>query len=154
VIFRIQAATIIMVLGVLAQGCVNQRQVQNQVRWTYNAHRADAYTIDLVSVEPKPGEKLVAGRAVTFKVKARYSMSVADKGAVVLVFQSRTRQRVEGTTPQTRIDVIGPSGTVELSRVVIIPIQTDRMQLFVPLVPDGFKQTDGEIVINYPIVEN
>lgn|GEM_PF-3862304 len=153
-IYRIQAATIIVVLGVLAQGCINQRQVQNQVRWTYNAHRADGYTIDLVSVEPKPGEKLLAGRTVTFKVKARYSMSVADKGAVALVFQNRTGQHVEGTTPQTRINVVGPSGTVELSRVVIIPIQTDRMQLFVPFVPDGFKQTDGEIVINYPIVEN
>jgi hypothetical protein len=154
VIFRIQTATIIVVLGVLAQGCVKQRQVQNQVRWTYNAHRADGYTIDMVSVEPKPGEKLVAGSTETFKVKVRYSMSIADNGTVALVFQNRTGQHVEGTTPQTKIDVVGPSGTVELSRVVIIPIQTDRMQLFVPLVPDEFKKTDGEIVINYPVVDN
>jgi hypothetical protein len=87
---------------------------------------------------------------VTFKVRARYSMSVAESGRVSLVFQDRAGL-VEGTTPQTHEDITESRGTVELTRVVTIPAQTDQLHLFIPLAPKGLDVTDGEIVIIYPV---
>lgn len=158
------SSTLIVLVLALIGGCTTvdeipaQKQGHDQLRvptssrqWAFNAPRADGYRIDLLDAEPRPGTPLVKGSTVAFKVRAKYSMTAAERGAVILVFQDPTRL-VQGTSPQTRADVTGPNGTIELSRDVTIPDQTDLLQLSVPLQPEGLMTSDGEIVLHYPVV--
>jgi hypothetical protein len=140
----------------LIQGCATQAPqsatISRQIHWTFNAPRGNGYSIDLVSVQPTPGTPLTAGAAVTFMVKVKYSMTVSKRGVVALVFQ-KGREAVPGTSPQQRLVVEGSAGVVELTQIVTIPTQTSRLQLSVPLFPEGMAIADGEIVIRYPVVD-
>lgn len=73
---RVWAVTLAIVVSLAACTSANQ--------WVQQAPRAEGYAIDLVDVQPSPGTRPIVGSTVTFKVKAKYSMSIADKGQVKL----------------------------------------------------------------------
>jgi hypothetical protein len=121
----------------------------SELPWVFNAPRADGYTIDLIEVQPAPGTPLVGGSAIVFAVKVRYTLSVAQHGSIVLVFQDE--QNRPATKTQVNQHVDKPSGEVSLSERVAIPTDASELRLFIPLVPQGVTHTSGEVTIRYPI---
>jgi hypothetical protein len=123
----------------------------DEMPWTFNAKRAEGYTIDLVSVSPEPGTPLVVGSVVDFKVTVRYVNSLSPKAKVVLVFQTeKGSAKAEGEN-QVVQEVSEKSGELTLEDKLTVPKKAKQLLLFVPLMPENLDQTDGEIVIRYPI---
>lgn len=119
--------------------------------WAFNGARAEGYSIDLVSVEPAPGTPLMAGSSVEFRITLNYSLSVSEKGAIMLVFQDeKDRSAKPDGTPVVQA-VSEREGSVTLTDTVTVPKRAKELRLFVPLVPDGLSETNGEVTIRYPI---
>ena len=116
--------------------------------WEFNAPRADGYAIDLVDVKPAPGPPLTAGDSVDFLAKVKYSLSIARKGAIVLVFEDE-KDKPYGSQVMQRVD--RPRGEITLTERLTVPTHAKELRLFIPLVPDGLVHTTGEITIRYPI---
>jgi hypothetical protein len=152
---RLYTVATVIAVGLTIQACTSQpsrpADASRPAPWTYNAARAEGYSIDLVSVQPSPGTKLNAGSVETFRVKVKYSMSVAERGRISFVFQLG-RRMVPGTYPPATQNVEHAAGIVELSQTVTIPSQGDELTLYVPLTPEGMTRTDGEVVIRYPVL--
>lgn len=119
--------------------------------WSFNAPRADGYAIDLVSADPPPGTPLLRGASVPFKVTVKYTLDVAPRGTVILVFQDEANTVVTGEREQTTVEVEKGHGTVTLADTIAVPSDADELRLFVPIMPDGLTTTTGEITIRYPI---
>lgn len=131
--------------------CVGLAAARDELPWAFNGKRAEGYRIDLVSVTPEPGTPLVVGQAVDFKVTVRFENNVAPKGKILLVFQTeKGRAKPEGE-PQVNMEVTDKSGTVTLADRVTIPKKAKELDLFIPLVPEGLTETNGEVTIRYPI---
>lgn len=122
---------------------------QPDLPWVFNAPRADGYTIDLVEVQPTPGKPLLTGDSVEFKVRVKYTLSVASHGLIVLVFQDDKNRSATPTQLKLRVDK--PAGEVTLSDRVAIPADANELRLFIPLVPEGLTSTTGEVTIRYPV---
>ena len=114
---------------------------------------ADGYSITLVEANPPAGTPLVAGSTVEVKLTVNYSISNAVRGDIILVFQDDKNRHLEAGKRQVSRTVNGPSGTVSLSGKVKVPIDAEQVRLFVPLVPDGMRATQGELDIRYPITK-
>lgn len=117
-----------------------------------SASDADAeYAIHLVTAEPVAGTPLVAGSSVDFKLNVTYSLKSAKRGFIVLVFQDdKNRAATPGGTQVSQV-VNGPSGTATLTDKVTVPTDAEELRLFVPLTPEGVRETSGEVYLRYPI---
>ena len=118
--------------------------------WTYQEDQSNNYAITLQSATPEPGTPLIAGRTTTFSLTATFKNDLSERAQAVMVFQARG-ERVSIEPEQVSVPADGPRGTVELSRTVHIPQHIKELQLFVPLIPEELNQTQGAIVIRYPI---
>lgn len=116
--------------------------------WAFNAPRAEGYAIDLVNVKPAPGTPLAAGTLVEFLVKVNYSLSVASRGTIVLVFENE-KNKVKA--PEITRRVASPAGEVTLRERITVPDDAKELRLFIPLVPQNAVHTTGEVTIRYPI---
>ena len=96
---------------------------EDDLPWAFNAPRAEGYSIDLVTVDPAPGTPLVAGATVEFSITVSYSLSAPSD----------------------------PQGSVTLTDTLTVPKRAKELRLFVPLVPSGLEETNGEVTIRYPI---
>jgi hypothetical protein len=120
--------------------------------WAFNGIPAEGYAIELVSVDPAPGTPLLAGTSVEFKITVNYSMSLAEKGVIVLVFQDEKDRSAKSDEIQVvQTAVSEPEGSVTLTDTVVVPKRAKELRLFVPLIPDGLNETNGEVTIRYPI---
>jgi len=126
-------------------------EAKDTLPWAFNGTRAEGYSIDLVSVDPAPGTPLVAGSTVEFKITLTYTMSVAKKGTILLVFQDEKNRSAKPDGPMVSQDVTEPTGTVSLVDKIAIPKRAKELRLFVPLSPEGLTETSGEVTIRYPI---
>jgi hypothetical protein len=126
---------------------------RDEMPWTFNGTRAEGYSIDLLSVDPAPGTPLVRGSSVEIKVTAKFAMTIAPEGKVLLVLQDEKNKRVEATRTPESAPVSGTAGTITLSATIPVVPKSKELRIFVPLVPKGLQSTDGEIVIRYPIVK-
>jgi hypothetical protein len=124
---------------------------RDELPWTFNGTRAEGYRIDLVSVTPEPGTPLVVGQPTDFKVTVRYENKVAPKATAILVFQPDKGAAKAQGEPQVKREVTEPAGTITLEDRVTMPKKAKELLLFIPLVPDGMTETNGEVVIRYPI---
>jgi hypothetical protein len=134
-----------------ALACIGLAVARDELPWAFNGKRAEGYSIDLVSVTPEPGTPLVVGQPTDFKVTVRYENKVTSKASVILVFQADKGQvKAEGEA-QVQQAVTERSGTVTLEDRVTMPKKSKELLLFIPLVPEGMNETNGEVVIRYPI---
>ena len=124
---------------------------EDDLPWAFNGIPAQGYSIDLVSVDPAPGTPLIAGTSVEFKITVNYSMSVSKTGAIVLVFQDEKNRSAKPDGDQVIQAVRDPEGSVTLTDTVTVPKRAMELRLFVPLLPDGLSETNGEVTIRYPI---
>jgi hypothetical protein len=122
--------------------------------WAFSAPRAEGYTIDLVSVEPRPGAPLLRGASIPFKVTVKYTLDVAPHGSVILVFQDESNTVINGKHGQTTAEVEKGSGAVTLADEVIVPSDANELRLFIPIMPDGITTTTGEITLRYPVTSS
>lgn len=127
-------------------GCVTANS--SGLPWEFNAPRADGYAIDLVDVKPAPGTPLVAGDSVNFSVKVRYSLSITSHGMIVLVFENE-KNALKASEITRRVN--SPGGDVTLKERITVPAHAKELRLFIPLVPEGFVHTTGEVTVRYPI---
>lgn len=136
------AAALVLVAGIARA---------DDMPWTFINGEGDGYSVKLVSVTPEPGTPVIVGTPVTFKVTVEYTNTVAPKANVILVFQTeKGRAKPEGE-PQVKQEVTEKSGTVTLEDIVVIPKKAKELRLFIPVSPEGLKETDGEVVIRWPI---
>lgn len=124
---------------------------KNDLPWAFNGTPAQGYSIDLVSVDPAPGTPLIAGTSVEFRITVNYSMSVSKTGAIVLVFQDEKNRSAKPDGGQVIQALSEPEGSLTLTDVVMVPKRAKELRLFVPLIPDGLSETNGEVTIRYPI---
>lgn len=81
-------------------------------------------------------------------------MTVANHGAIALVFQDEENLAAKPDEPQVSQEVSGPDGTVSLADKVVVPANARELRLFIPLVPGGLSETSGEIALRYPITKS
>lgn len=124
---------------------------EDDLPWAFNAPRAEGYSIDLVSVDPAPGTALLAGTSVEFKITVKYSLSIAKTGTIVLVFQDEKDRSAQPDDDPVVQAVSDPEGSVTLTDTVTVPKRAKELRLFVPLIPEGLQETNGEVTIRYPI---
>ena len=139
-------------LVVGAQLCVGSVACgADELPWAFKGKAADGYSIDLVSVSPAAGTPLTRGSRVEFHITVSYSMTIAKTGVIVLVFQDEKNRGAQGRAPQVMQPVSDASGTVTLTETITVPDDALELRLFVPLVPEGIKNTSGEVTIRYPV---
>ena len=109
------------------------------------------YSIHLVKVTPKRGAHLVAGEHVAVSVTVKYKLAATNKGKVVLVVQNEDNSTLKTGHGQIREEVARGSGEATLTDEFDVPKGTNLIRLFVPLVPEGYTHTSGEVVIEYPV---
>lgn len=126
---------------------------RDDMPWAFNAPAADGYSISLESIEPAPGTPLVRGTDVTITVSVKYTLSVADRGVIILVPQDERNHAIGSGTSQVTQAVTAPSGSLVLKQDIHVPKDAKEIRLFVPLVPDGISTTTGEITVRYPVVK-
>ena len=147
-VFAVQA----VVAGALLLFATQLLAGEDELPWAFNGTPAEGYSIDLVSVDPAPGTPLPAGTSVEFKITVNYSMSISKTGAIVLVFQDEKNRSAKSDDAEVvRAAVSEPQGSVTLTDTVAVPKRAKELRLFVPLIPDGLKETNGEVTIRYPI---
>lgn len=116
--------------------------------------KSTGYSIELIEAHPKPESILTPGAPVDIHVKVKYSMTDAQRGRVVMVLQDVSGGLVaDASGKQPSSEVKGPSGSVSLSATIKVPRQGDALRVFVPLIPDGSANTDGEVYFSYKIAE-
>jgi hypothetical protein len=84
-------------------------------------------------------------------VKLKYSLTISQHGAIVMVFEDENNKTAKPKGPQVTLKVDNPGGEVTLNDRVTVPKRAKELRLFVPLVPDGLTNTTGEVTIRYPI---
>lgn len=143
----------LLVASVVFMGASTSRAA-DEMPWSFNAPRAEGYSIDLVSVEPAPGTPIKVGETVNVKVTVSYKLTATEKGGVVLVFQDEKNRspKAEGEK-QVFQQITGASGTLTLEDKITVPKRAKELRLFVPVMPDGVEETTGEVVIRWPIVK-
>jgi hypothetical protein len=112
---------------------------------------AKGYSIALVSASPAPGTIVGVGQTVEFKITVSYQLSVADKGSILLVVQDETNRNLLGNRKQQSQSVDRGKGTVTLTDSFVVPGGSSEVRLFIPLVPEGMTNTDGEVVVSYVV---
>jgi hypothetical protein len=119
--------------------------------WAFVNGSAEGYSIKLESASPAPGTPLTIGQTVEFKITVSYQLSVADKGSILLVVQDETNKNLLGDRKQQSQSVDRGKGTVTLKDSLVVPAGGNEVRLFIPLVPQGMTNTDGELVVRYPV---
>lgn len=142
----VQRGLLLAVLASVVSSCASVDSPN--LPWAFNAPRADGYAIDLLDVRPAPGTPLTAGDSVEFLAKVKYSLSIANRGTIVLVFED---EKDAQEAPQVTKRVDSPRGAVTLRDRIIVPTHAKELRLFIPLMPDGLLRTTGEVTIRYPI---
>jgi hypothetical protein len=119
--------------------------------WSFVNGSAQGYSVQLVSASPMPGTKMAAGQTVDFKVTVSYELSIAEKGAIILVVQDENNKNLTEGRAQERAPVKRGKGTVTLTQRLVVPGGSNEVRLFIPLVPNGIDNTSGELVLRYPV---
>jgi|SRR5271154_3243898 len=119
--------------------------------WSFVNGAAAGYSIQLLSAEPSPGTAVTVGQTVEFKVSVSYKLSIADKGAIVLVIQNENNESLSPGNRQQSRPVARGEGTLVINQSFVVPAGVSEVRLFIPLVPSGLEHTDGELVLRYPV---
>jgi hypothetical protein len=149
---HIRHVTLVLSLSASAclAGCASQ--ATKELPSSSQETSGEGYSISLVAITPAPGTPLMKGASATFHVSVSYKLTIADKGLIVLVFQDETNAHVGGASART--EAVRPGGNVTLDETLEIPQQGKELRLFVPIMPAGVKNTKGELLFRYPIVEH
>jgi hypothetical protein len=121
--------------------------------WAFVNGSAEGYSIKLEAASPAPGTALVVGQTVEFKIRVSYLLSIADKGAILMVVQDETDKNLLAGKMQPTQSVAGRKGTATLTESFVVPAGSNEIRLFIPLVPSGISHTSGELVIRYPVTD-
>jgi hypothetical protein len=122
--------------------------------WTFVNGTGNGYSIKLESASPSPGTRIAVGQMVDLKIAVSYDLSIAEKGAILLVVQDETDKNLLADKKQLSQSVDRGKGTVTLTQSFIVPAGSNEVRLFVPLVPNGISHTSGELVIRYPVADS
>jgi hypothetical protein len=109
------------------------------------------YSIRCVDATPKRGTYLRVGEHVMLSVTLAYKLSVREKGFVGLVLEKDDNSPLTPGHKQVIKEVSRGSGEITLTDEFDVPSGTSLVRLFVPIRPDGYTRTSGEVVIEYPI---
>src|SRR5258708_14302008 len=119
--------------------------------WAFVNGSAKGYSLKLESASPAPGTPVTIGQTVQFKITVSYQLYIADTGAILLVVQDETNKNLLGDRNQQSQSVSRGKGTVTLTDSFVVPAGGNEVRLFIPLVPQGMTNTDGELVVRYPV---
>jgi hypothetical protein len=112
---------------------------------------APGYSLELVSVTPRPGTPLSAGQPVTVTIVARYRLEVAEKGKVVAVLQKADNSPLIPNRPQAFVEVLKGTGETTLTDTFEVPREIPLLRLLVFLAPEGLSQVSRQRLIEYPV---
>lgn len=124
---------------------------EDELPWAFQNGEAQGYSLEPVSADPAPGTPVCLGTEQKFVVSVSYALSIAKEGKVVLVIQDETNKLIEGTSSSQVSETVQEGrGEVTLTETITIP-SAKEVRLFVPLIPAGMQQTEGELVLRFPI---
>ena len=127
--------------------------VEGSMPWAFVNGSAIGYSIKLESASPTPGTPVTIGQTVEFKITVSYQMSIAEKGAILMIVQDETDKNLLADKKQPSQSVDRGKGTVTLTQSLVVPAGSSEVRLFMPLVPSGISHTSGELVIRYPVTD-
>jgi hypothetical protein len=119
--------------------------------WSFVNGSAEGYSIQLVSADPSPGTAVAVGQTVEFSVTVSYKLSIADKGAVILVIQDENNKSLSPGNRQQSQPVARGDGVLTITQSFVVPDGIKEVRLFIPLMPNGLPHTVGELVLRYPV---
>lgn len=122
--------------------------------WLYNAPESEDYKVRLTSIEPFPGTPVVIGQEVHIKAAGTYVNRVSERGDVTLVFQDESNRPLKRGSLQVTEIVRGERGSFELEQKLVVPSGPKYLRIFIPLTPEGFSETYGEVSVTYPIIRS
>jgi len=94
---------------------------------------------------------LIVGQHVAVSVTVAYKLAATDKGKIALVVEKSDDSYVTPEHKQIQKEVTRGSGELTLTDEFDVPSGTNLIRLFVPIVPDGYTDTSGEVVVEYPV---
>jgi hypothetical protein len=109
------------------------------------------YSIDYVGATPKRGTELTVGDHIAFSVTAKYDLTATDTGIIVLVPQKDDGSQLAPRHRQVLTQVNRGVGEATLKDEFDVPAGTKMIRMSVPLIPDGYTKTSGELVLEYPV---
>jgi hypothetical protein len=143
-----------VILGLVLSGFASlAKSADAPMPWAFVNGSADGYSIKLESASPTAGTPVTVGQTVELKIRVSYQLSIADKGAILLVIQDETDKNLLADNKQPSQSVDRGKGTVVLSESFVVPVASNEVRLFIPLVPSGISHTSGELVIRYPVAD-
>jgi hypothetical protein len=143
-----------VILGLVLSGFAFLAQSADApMPWAFVNGSADGYSIKLESASPTAGTPITVGQTVELKIRVSYQLSIADKGAILLVIQDETDKNLLADKKRPSHSVDRGKGTVVLSESFVVPVASNEVRLFIPLVPAGISHTSGELVIRYPVAD-
>jgi hypothetical protein len=121
--------------------------------WAFVNGSGKGYSIKLESASPAPGTPITVGQTVEFKIAVSYQLSIAEKGAILVIVQDETDKNLLADKNQPSQSVDRGKGTVTLTQSLVVPARSGEVRLFIPLVPSGISHTSGELVLRYPVTD-
>ena len=144
----------IVFLLLLSMSFSGHTHAEGSKPWLYNAPESEDYKVRLTSIEPFPGTPVVIGQEIHIKAAGTYLNRVSEHGDVTLVFQDETNRPLKGGALQVTEVVSGERGSFELEQRLVVPAGSKYLRIFIPLAPEGFLETYGEVSVTYPIVRS
>ena len=148
----VKIRTVLLLL--LAMNLSGYTHAEGSKPWLYNAPETEDYKVRLTSIEPFPGTPVVTGQEVHIKAAGTYLNRVSELADVTLVFQDETNRPLKGGALQVTEIVSGERGSFELEQRLVVPAGSKYLRVFIPLAPEGFLETYGEVAVTYPIVRS
>jgi len=116
-----------------------------------NVGSAQGYSIRYVRAIPAPGTPLAVGEHVRLSITVSFDLQVATRGTIVVVLQRDGDLPLFPGRDQAFRDVGKGSGEVTVADEFDVPDGAREVLVYVPLAPEGFRTTQGEIRIRYPV---
>jgi hypothetical protein len=137
-------------LVTLALACAASAAKKEPLPWAFRGEPGKGYQIDFVSVDPEPGTPLEAGAHAAVHVSLKYSLSIAEHGDIMMVFEDEHDHGLKGVALSVQ-PISRGDGELTISGELTVPMGIKELHVFVPIVPDGAKHTSGELTIRYPV---
>jgi tetratricopeptide (TPR) repeat protein len=109
------------------------------------------YWIRYVASTPTRDTTLRAGEHVKLSVTVGYRLTAATAGNIALVLQKVDNSELIPGRQQVIKQVSQGSGEITLTDEFDVPSGVNLIRLFIPLIPNAYRHTEGEVLIEFPV---
>ena len=116
-----------------------------------NVGSAAGYSVSYVDASPRPATELLVGQTVPLAVTVKYALERSGSGQILLLFEDEANRPL---WPHRRVvseSVTKGTGRATLADQITVPDGIRELHVYIPLVPAGLRDTEGELKLVYPV---